>query len=280
MFWSSGIERRTANEREAMSSSVFEHLAKRFSKCQSEIRRGKTESDWDISDVMFTAGRTLFAAISSDDIDLGDISSWFRNEPKGIRTCDDGKGGEKDVEVYSWDLYWLSAIRWLDANKPNSGITFSVYMQRRRPEDYLYIGKNVWSFLFTLLQLRDKDLKKAWGQLATASEEGCLYLDRILAGGPEQAVKGDDMELSSEHEKGADVPPPIDTEGLWNTKSLKKLREIDSRANRNGIAGDKETLKRLKEYLTRHRKRKDIANTLYHVDGQVKTKMPYRSMFK
>ncbi len=78
------------------------------------------------------------------------------------------------------------------------------------------------------------------------------------------------------------VPPPIDTEGLWTRKdgSLSKLREIDSNDKRDGIKGNKQTLKRLKEYLKRSRKRKDIAETLYPEDGRIKTTMPHRSMFK
>ena len=74
--------------------------------------------------------------------------------------------------------------------------------------------------------------------------------------------------------------PPINTADLWSCPSLDKLREIDSNAKSDGIAGDKITLKKLKDYLTRRRKRKDIAETLYHEDGRVKTKMAHRSMFK
>ena len=78
------------------------------------------------------------------------------------------------------------------------------------------------------------------------------------------------------------VPSPKDTEGLWTRKdgSLSKLREIDSNDKRDGIKGNKQTLKRLKEYLTRRRNRKDIAETLAYKDGRIVTTMPYRSIFK
>ena len=89
-----------------------------------------------------------------------------------------------------------------------------------------------------------------------------------------------DDDHNRKHEGKEEVPPPIDTDGLWNSKYLKSLREIDSNAKRDGIAGDKNTLKRLKEYLTRRRERGDIAETLTHKDGRIKTSMPHRSMFK
>ncbi|MBN2182095.1 MAG: hypothetical protein JW715_09275 [Sedimentisphaerales bacterium] len=73
---------------------------------------------------------------------------------------------------------------------------------------------------------------------------------------------------------------PIEAEGLWVSKYLSYLKKIDSTVRRDGIPGDKKTLKRLKEYLTRRRKRPDIAGTLYYEEGKIKTKMPYRSMFK
>lgn len=83
-----------------------------------------------------------------------------------------------------------------------------------------------------------------------------------------------------ETEDDKPTPPPIDTEGVWTSLNLTRLREIDSNEKRNGIAGDKKMLKRLKEYLKRSRKRKDIAETLYPEDGRIKTTMPHRSMFK
>lgn len=78
------------------------------------------------------------------------------------------------------------------------------------------------------------------------------------------------------------VPPPIDTKGLWSCSSLEKLREIDSNVKRNGIPSDKKGLKQLKDYVKRRRKRPDIAKTLYYdyEDGQIKTTMSHRSMFK
>lgn len=76
------------------------------------------------------------------------------------------------------------------------------------------------------------------------------------------------------------VPPPID-KNLWDCPNLKKLREIDSNTKRDGITGDKQAFKRLKEYTEkRGPKRKDIAETLYPEDGRIKTTMPHRSMFK
>lgn len=75
--------------------------------------------------------------------------------------------------------------------------------------------------------------------------------------------------------------PPINTKRLWSCPNLDKLREIDSNPNEDGIAGDKKEFKRLKEYTAqRGPKRKDIAETLYHEDGRIKTTMAHRSMFK
>ena len=151
--------------------SVFERLAERFSECQAEIRRGKNWFDWDISDEMFTAGKALFAKISSKEIQLGDTPDWFTKEPEGWAIDYTGQ----DRQFCSWDLYWLSAIKWLVKNKPDSGITFPRSIGRIKPGEHLCSEKGVTGLLF-LLQLRDEKLKRAWLGLAKASEDACLYL--------------------------------------------------------------------------------------------------------
>jgi len=109
--------------------------------------------------------------------------------------------------------------------------------------------------------------------------------NRVHAGGYITSEQPDRGRIHKALEQGKEevkkeLLPPIDTKNLWSCPNLDKLREIDSDAKRNGIAGDTKTLKRLKEYLTRRRKRKDIADTLYAEDGRIKTTMPCRSMFK
>lgn len=159
--------------------SVFEHLANRFSECQVEIRRGKDWFDWDKSDVMFTAGKALFAEISSKEIDFGDTPDWFTKEPKGWAIDSTGQ----DRQFCSWDLYWLSAIKWLDKNKPDSGITFPSGIGRIKPGEHLCSEKGVTGLLF-LLRLRNENLKRVWLELAKASEDACSYLVRILSNKP------------------------------------------------------------------------------------------------
>ncbi|HUW21022.1 MAG TPA: hypothetical protein VMW16_17115 [Sedimentisphaerales bacterium] len=74
---------------------------------------------------------------------------------------------------------------------------------------------------------------------------------------------------------------PIKVEGLWNVKngSLVKLRTIDSNPNGTGIKGNKKERNNLKYYLRKHRKRPDIADTLYWEDGCIKTKLAHNKMF-
>jgi hypothetical protein len=163
-----------------MSASVFDDLAERFSDCRKEIDSDKVMSDGDVPSVMFTAGKVLFTARSSNNIDLGDTPKWFRIKPEGTTTGSNGK----DFVVQSWDLYWLSAIDWLADNKSDSGITFSLCMYGLNPERYLYIGKNITEFLTVLLQLRHEDLQRAWSQLAAASQDACSYLAREVVKEP------------------------------------------------------------------------------------------------
>jgi hypothetical protein len=78
---------------------------------------------------------------------------------------------------------------------------------------------------------------------------------------------------------------------FWNCPNFRLLRDIDSDPTGKGIDGDKEKLKRLKEYLNRNAKKyKDkqpdtvktlhsIVESLYFEDGKIKTKLRYRSMF-
>jgi len=91
-----------------MNPSVFEHVDNRLSQRNVEIRDSKNQSDWDVSDIMSTAGKTLFEAISSNKIDLGDIPDWFRKEPKGPEQ-EDLYGTLRPR--YNWDLYWAFAIK-------------------------------------------------------------------------------------------------------------------------------------------------------------------------
>jgi len=85
---------------------------------------------------------------------------------------------------------------------------------------------------------------------------------------------------TNEKEKLAKIPP-IKVKGLWNVKrgSLEKLRQIDSNPNRSGIPGTKKEKSRLKQYLSKHRKRPDVADTLYWDEGRIKTKMAPGRMF-
>ncbi len=163
-----------ADKKKTMNQSVFEHLAKRFSECRKEIKRDKVMFASDTPDVMFTAGKALFNAISSNKIDLGDIPDWFTIEPDGIRIDRNGN----DRVYLTWDWYWLCAIKWLAKNKPDSGITFSVYLHGVNPEDSLHSGYDVTDYLMGLFRLSDEHLKRTWRQLARASEDACLYLAR------------------------------------------------------------------------------------------------------
>lgn len=134
------------------------------------------------------------------------------------------------------------------------------------------------------------DLTPDWKKIVFVTvktlENGIEFmLNRILAGEYMTSEHPNLGRIRNALEQGKkelkkELLPPINTAGLWSGSSLGKLREIDSNAKRNGIAGNTKTLKRLKEYLTRRRKRKDIAETLYHEDGRVKTKMAHRSIFK
>ncbi len=157
--------------------SVFERLAEKFSGCQVEIRRGKNCFDWDKSDEMLTAGKALFAKISSKEIGFGDTPDWFTKEPKGWAIDSTGR----DRQFCSWDLYWLSAIKWLAENKPDSGITFPGSIGRIKPGEHLCSKEGVTGLLITLLHLRNENLKRAWLGLAKASEDACSYLVRILS---------------------------------------------------------------------------------------------------
>lgn len=161
-----------ADEKKTMDSSVFGRLAGRFSECRKEVNRDKVMSNGDVPNVMSTAGEALFWAISSKEIDLGDTPDWFAIKPQGpTKEKINGTWGTP----YSWDLYWLFAIKWLDKNKPDSGITFSLYIPRENPEGLLHSGEGVEGH-FHWLRLRGEHLKRAWRQLATASEDACLYL--------------------------------------------------------------------------------------------------------
>ena len=155
--------------------SVFERFANRFSGCQVEIRRGKDSFDWDKSDEMFTVGEALFAKIKSKEIDLVDIPDWFTKEPKGWAIDSTGQ----DRQFCSWDLYWLSAIKWLAENKPDSAIAFPRSIGRIKPGEHLYSEKGVTGLLITLLHLRNENLRRAWLGLAKASEDACSYLAQI-----------------------------------------------------------------------------------------------------
>ena len=160
--------------------SVFERLAERFSKCQVEIRRSKDWFDWDKSDEMFTAGKALSTKISSKEIDFGDTPDWATKEPKGWAIDSTGQ----DRQFCSWDLYWLSMIKWLAENKPDSGITFPRSIGRIKAGKHLVSEQGVTGLLVTLLHLRNENLKRAWLGLAKASEDACSYLVRILSNKP------------------------------------------------------------------------------------------------
>ncbi len=159
-------------ERKTMDTSVFERLDERFSECREEINHDRVMSNGDVPNVMFTAGKALFEAIVSGKIQLGDIPDWFKIEPKGTSP----HGGIR----HSWDLYWLSAIHWLSKNKLDSGITFPYYIIHPVSlEERLYSGLDIDDVLHRYHGFSDKHLKRAWRQLATASEYACLYLAQI-----------------------------------------------------------------------------------------------------
>jgi len=158
-----------------MNPSEFEHLRMRFTQRHAEIKRSKKEADFNISGVMSTAGKLLFAKISSKEIDLGDTPDWFTKEPEGpvmenlYGTCQ---------ARYSWDFYWMFAIRWLAKNRLDSGITFGISLYPLN-EDHMYSGEDVETPFHYLFRQSDQRLKKAWLKLAKASEDACLYLARI-----------------------------------------------------------------------------------------------------
>jgi hypothetical protein len=98
----------------------------------------------------------------------------------------------------------------------------------------------------------------------------------------EQLTKQEPTEASGAETREQQFVPevkPITATGLWKSKSLKLLRDIDSNEKRDGIGGDQKSLKRLKEYLRRRRKRKDMADTLYLENKRIKTTLPYQKMF-
>lgn len=178
-----------ADNKKTMNPSVFERLAKRFSECRKEINRDKVMSDGDIPNVLDTAGKALFAAISSNEIDLGDTPDWFAIEPEGTSP-------HHGNICHSWDLYWLTAIEWLAKSKPDSGITFPGYILHRVSlKERLYSGLYIYDILYHWHKLSDEHFKRAWRQLATASEDACLYLVR-------KAVK-------EPAETDQDIPPTI-----------------------------------------------------------------------
>jgi hypothetical protein len=72
-------------------------------------------------------------------------------------------------------------------------------------------------------------------------------------------------------------PKPMKTPSR-QSDMLKDLRDIDANQKRDGIPGNTNKLKRVKEYLKRN-KRPDIAETFYLEDGRIKTTMAYRSLF-
>jgi len=153
-----------------MNPSVFERLAERFSECRKDINRDKVMSNGDVPNVMFTAGKTLFKAISSKGIDLKDTQEWFAIEPKGTSP-------HHGNICCSWDLYWLTAIEWLAKNKPDSGITFPGYILHHVSlKERLYSGLDINDILHYWHTLSDEHLNRVWRQLARASEDACLYL--------------------------------------------------------------------------------------------------------
>ncbi|TKJ38954.1 MAG: hypothetical protein CEE38_04460 [Planctomycetes bacterium B3_Pla] len=88
------------------------------------------------------------------------------------------------------------------------------------------------------------------------------------------------LDTDTSKEQRAEIKP-IKLEGRWNITggSLEKLRRIDSNPTQDGIRGTKKEKNRLKDYLTRRRKRPDIAKTLYWENGRIKTKMACGWMF-
>jgi hypothetical protein len=95
----------------------------------------------------------------------------------------------------------------------------------------------------------------------------------------EPMVRTDFSTLIREYEEI--VLPPIEIKSRWKVKggSFELLREIDSDIKRQGIPYDSITFRDLRDFLKRRCKRPDIAELLYHEDGRIKTKMPYRAMF-
>lgn len=103
-------------------------------------------------------------------------------------------------------------------------------------------------------------------------------------------VKVDALEIKSEvhvpfrtHIKlsGNEIPP-MKIKKYWQgdrNKSFRDLMDIDNEPNREGIPGDKITLKRLKDWLKRREDRPDIANDLYLENGRIKTRMAYKTIF-
>jgi len=167
-----------------MNPSVFERLAERFSNCQPQIERIKAWPDWDIQDVMEAAGRKLFTAMSSGEIDLGDIPQVLKTDPKTKIEVGDSIHGYKEIDVHSWDWYWLAAAKWLALNNPEPDIclrcTLEIYAVK--PENHIPSGPGVVSSLMTKWQeLREGRRQKAFKRLATLSEDACLFLAGKLA---------------------------------------------------------------------------------------------------
>jgi hypothetical protein len=129
--------------------------------------------------------------------------------------------------------------------------------------------KEFWGDLQKKLNTPDGELviKEAWTRTRTA-------LEKEKAG---ESIWQESKQAEPELPNG-DIPR-LKVSALWNCLRLQELRKIDAESKRRGIQGDRTKLKRLKEYLTKRRKRQDIADTLYLEGDKIKTRMACCTMF-
>lgn len=91
--------------------------------------------------------------------------------------------------------------------------------------------------------------------------------------------QGEPTPTNTDNGNPATDEPPIKVEGRWSCESFTLLRKVDSDATRKGIPADDRQYHNAKDWLSRHRKRPDIAETLSHKNGLIKTILPPGQMF-
>lgn len=178
-----------------MARAMFGNLATRF----TQLAEGATpDCETEIEQLLAEAGRAVFKAIQSRQLQLSDYPDWMNDSPSGVRVEVDRTGEPQDPSFDFWDTYWWCTVAWLSQNRQDSGIVVAPpALSKLDSPPPLYFFPDYVSLHCAQLGSTEHGLLGAWLAIARASAEACRYITSLLAAPPE-----------TEHAQASEDPSP------------------------------------------------------------------------